>query len=68
MSNVIRRLTHPVRGFVAGVLVWLGLAKLVGFGVGLPEMLALTVVAVAACIAVGGIGSSKRTVAEGDLA
>lgn len=57
-----------MRGLIAGVVVWLGLAKLLGFGAGLPEMLVITAVAIAVCIAVGGIGPSEDSLAQGGQA
>lgn len=63
MNDMIRRLTHPVRGVIAGVLAWFALAKILGFGVGVPEMLLITVVAIAACVAVGGIGRLDESLA-----
>lgn len=57
-----------MRGLIAGVVVWLGLAKLLGLGAGLPEMLVITAVAIAVCIAVGGIGPSEDSLAQGGQA
>jgi hypothetical protein len=56
---MIRRLAHPMRGLVAAVLIWVLLASIFAFGLGLPELLLISVVAV-----VGGIaaGSERRQV------
>jgi len=57
---MIWRLPHPVRGIVAFVLVWIGGAALVAFGVGIPEMLVLTILA-----SIAFVLASRRTPSEG---
>jgi hypothetical protein len=45
MPLVIWRLPHPVRGLVAFLLIFAVGSKLGGFGMGLPELAALAVLA-----------------------
>jgi len=56
---MIWRLPHLVRGIVAFVLVWIGGAALVAFGVGIPEMLVLTILA-----SIAFVLASRRTPSE----
>jgi hypothetical protein len=41
---VIWRLGHPIRGLVAGFVVFVVICSLVGFGMGLPELLVAAII------------------------
>lgn len=49
-----------MRGIVAFVLVWIGGAALVAFGVGIPEMLVLTILASTAFVLASRRSPSER--------
>jgi hypothetical protein len=61
MRLVIWRLPHPVRGIVAFLLVFFAGALLGGFGMGVPELFALTLLA-----GVALVGASTRTSGDPD--
>ena len=47
---MIWRLPHPVRGILAFLVVWIGGAALFGFGVGVPEGIVLSFLALIAFV------------------
>jgi hypothetical protein len=53
---MIWRLAHPVRGLLAGGVVWVLAGKGLGFAVGIPELLIITALAVVATVVVGRSG------------
>lgn len=56
---MIWRLAHPVRGLVAGLLMfWLLLLVFAGFGVGYAELAIMVALAVVTTVLVGRAGSS----------
>jgi hypothetical protein len=50
MTLVIWRLPHPIRGIVAFLVVFLAGAMLGGFGMGVPELVALALLATVAFV------------------
>ena len=58
---MIWRLPDPIKGIVAGVLTFAVLAALMGFGVGIPELLLLGLVSSVVCWLVAtGNGAESR--------
>jgi hypothetical protein len=60
IALMIWRLPHPVRGLLAGLLVFVALPALIGFGVGLPELLLILALAAGTCVYVGTRESSAE--------
>ena len=61
---MIWRLPHPVRGLVAGLLVFVALPALTGlagFGMGVPELLLVLLLAVGTCLFVATRTPSPET-------
>lgn len=54
---MVWRLAHPVRGMLAGLAVWVLVGTALGFGVGIPELLIMTALAVMTTVVVGRRGS-----------
>jgi hypothetical protein len=52
---MIWRLAHPVRGLLAGLAAWVLAMTMLGFGVGFPELLIVTALAV---VVTGVVGRS----------